>query len=323
MSPYRRNILVGVLVLGALLIFIWMIVKFSSKTADIFAPPQMALRLHTTRADGLSDGSAVFYLGVNVGRVVSVTRTMDGTGVVIDTMVDRNPPIPANIRAVISQSGLLGGGSTVNLDIDGDKALGALSANTSLDAKYVGLQLNLLPPSVTQTADQIGQMSDEIRKMSLQLRTSDVVSDLDGALKQINAQAVKAGKMIDSMQEIMGDPQTRDNVKLAVADLRTTSQATTRISTKLDALTDSLQHNSDQIGKQVGDRLTQMSAILANVQSITDKVDKGKGTAGQLVNDPRLYESLVDSTRQLSVTVADLHRLINQWEQEGVHLSLK
>jgi len=42
-----------------------------------------------------------------------------------------------------------------------------------------------------------------------------------------------------------------------------------------------------------------------------------------LVNDPRLYESLADTTRQLNATVSDLRRLLEQWEQEGVTMKLK
>jgi phospholipid/cholesterol/gamma-HCH transport system substrate-binding protein len=323
MSPYRRNILVGALVLGGLGVFAWMVMEFSGKAVELFSPPQMSLHLKSERGDGLSDGSAVTYLGVSVGRVISVSRSSEGNGVVIETVVDSKPPLPANIHAVIVQSSLLGGGSNVNLNLLGEKAEGALAPNSTLDANYVGLQLNLLPPAVTQTADQVGQMSDEIRKMTLQLRNSNVIDDLDGALKQINTQTAKAGKMIDSMQEILGNQNSRDDIRLSLEKFRQTTEATTRVAAKLDSLTDSLQHDTDQISKQVGDRLTQISAILANVQSITEKVDKGKGSAGQFVNDPRLYESLVDSTRQLSLTVADLHRLIQQWEQEGVHLNLK
>jgi hypothetical protein len=52
------------------------------------------------------------------------------------------------------------------------------------------------------------------------------------------------------------------------------------------------------------------------------KVEQGKGTAGMMVNDPRLYESMVDSAKQLNATLSDLNRLVQQWEQEGVTLRL-
>jgi hypothetical protein len=61
---------------------------------------------------------------------------------------------------------------------------------------------------------------------------------------------------------------------------------------------------------------------LDHIQSITTKIDAGKGTAGQFINDPKLYQSLVDSSQQLNATIADLKRLVEQWEQEGVYFKL-
>lgn len=73
----------------------------------------------------------------------------------------------------------------------------------------------------------------------------------------------------------------------------------------------------------MADRLTQVGLMLDTVNSVTKKLDQGKGTAGMFVNDPKLYEALVDSARQLNLTLADLKRLVEQWEQEGLTLKMK
>ena len=62
--------------------------------------------------------------------------------------------------------------------------------------------------------------------------------------------------------------------------------------------------------------------VLDQFQTAAAKINQGKGTAGLLINDPKLYESLVDVSKTLNATVADLQRLIQQWEQEGVPLKL-
>ena len=56
-------------------------------------------------------------------------------------------------------------------------------------------------------------------------------------------------------------------------------------------------NNVDTLSKQAGDRLTQISKTLDHFQSVAAKIDNGQGTAGQLVNDPKLYQALVDSSR--------------------------
>jgi phospholipid/cholesterol/gamma-HCH transport system substrate-binding protein len=328
MATYQRNILVGATVLGAALVFGWMALKFSSKTADLFSPPQFPVHFVTERANGLSQGSTVEYLGVDVGRVVSLARNPDGMGVTIDAVVDREPPLPSNLRAEIVQTSALGGTSVINLDFEGNRAQGALVPNETIQAQYVGL--DLFPASLTQTTSEIAAMSEEIRKTAKQLRESGAIDDLDHTIKTVGVQANKVGQVFDSLQSILGDPKTQNDLRTAIANIRTTTD-------KLNNLADSLQNTTgaassafkdaqvriDDLSKQVGDRLTQIAGLLTSVQSIAQKIDKGQGTAGQLVNDPKLYAALVDTSRELNETVTDLKRLIEQWEQEGVDLRLK
>jgi phospholipid/cholesterol/gamma-HCH transport system substrate-binding protein len=262
--------------------------------------------------------------------VDQITRNADGNSVNIDGLVDRDPPLPANLHATIASTSALGGGNSLNLEIDGDKPEGVLAPDARIPAQYVGLELNLLPPSVSQTAAQIGQVSDELAKTLRQLRESGTIDDLDKTIKTVAVQAKKIGDVFDSLQTVIGQPGTQGDLHAIIANLRTTTD-------KLNTLADSLQNASstattaikgvgqdvDNISKQIGDRLTQISTVLTSLQSIIQKVDNGQGTAGQLVNDPRLYQSLTDTARELDKTVADLQRLIEQWEQEGVDLKLK
>jgi hypothetical protein len=74
---------------------------------------------------------------------------------------------------------------------------------------------------------------------------------------------------------------------------------------------------------QLGSTLEQAATILKNIESATAKLDAGNGSAAMLLNDPRLYENLYDTSRQLSETIATFRRLVEQWEQEGVTFKLK
>jgi phospholipid/cholesterol/gamma-HCH transport system substrate-binding protein len=330
MPSYQRNILVGGTVIVAGLIFTWMILTFSSKSAAVFAPPQIGVHFNSPRADGLSPGSEVDYLGVQVGHVEKVSRDPNGMSVNIEGYVDRDPPLPANLHGVIISSSALGGGNAISLLVDGDHPIGTLAAGTTISTQYVGLQLNLIPPSISQTAAQIGEVSDELSKTLRELRESGSIEDLDKTIKVVAVQAAKIGQVFDSLQSVLGDAKTQGDLRTSIANLATTTN-------KLNKLADSLQNASsaatvtikgagndiDSLSKQIGDRLTQMSAVLDSAQTIMVKVNSGQGTAGQLVNDPKLYQSLTDTARELDKTVADLQRLIEQWEQEGVNLHLK
>ena len=83
-----------------------------------------------------------------------------------------------------------------------------------------------------------------------------------------------------------------------------------------------LELGRDLLADEHAARLEQVSRTLDHFQSISAKIDNGNGTAGQLINDPKLYQALVDSATQLNATIADLSRLVEQWEQEGISFKL-
>jgi phospholipid/cholesterol/gamma-HCH transport system substrate-binding protein len=310
MSAYRRNLLVGITVLGAFAVLGWMILQFGGRLAAPFAAAQIHVRLVADHADGLSDGSPVLYRGVTTGRVDRV-YLHDQSLVYVDISVDQNPPLPSNLTATIRPNGLIGGGSSVVLSVLGDKPDGQpLKANADIPTTYSGL--DLLPPQFAELATQLTQTVKQFRE-------SNVVADSDAMVKRI-------GALSDSLQQIAGDSVTQGDLKTSIANIRESSEQFKKFSKSLDQLSSNANdtilaaHTTIQ---QVGDRLQQTATLIQQLNDITAKVNKGQGTAGALVNDPKLYQSLVDTTLEMDATVKDLKRLVEQWEQEGVSLHLK
>jgi phospholipid/cholesterol/gamma-HCH transport system substrate-binding protein len=331
MSAYRRNVAVGLTVLVAMVILGWMILRFGAAPAQLFQPKQYPIRLISERADGLSDGSPVTYRGVGVGRVTNVTRhPTDMTTVYIDAAIDAAPPLPGNVAAVIRTQGLIGGGAAVVLQTtpDGAAPQGKLRPGQELRAIWVGL--DILPP-------EFAELASEFRLTMRQLRES-------GILDNLNAQITRAGKLMESADTLINDPALRENINTSTANLRQITESAKRISGNLEKFSEDLARLQDEtrgaitdarntikttegrineLATQLTDRVAQTAVLLDQFQSIAGKIDKGQGTAGQLVNDPRLYESLVATTEQLALTIKDLKRLVEQWEQEGVQLKLR
>ena len=321
MSPYRRNILVGVTVLIALITLGWMILKFGDRPVRMFSTPTMPVYFTGDRADGLGEGSNITYDGVIVGRIKQVKRQEDGKGVVIAAELDTKPPLPSNVHGEIVMMSALGGTSTMMLQVDGGSPQGTLGPGMTLRSRFLGLQF--LPP-------EFAELARELKMTTTQFRESKLVLHLD-------EQVQKAGQVLDSANTLVGDPKLREEVKTAVTNIRSASETINRMSTKLDKLADDAQATMtdvrhsvkttstdvETLSKQASDRLEQISKTLDHFQSIAAKIDNGQGTAGQLVNDPKLYQALVDSTKELNMTITDFKRLVEQWEQEGISFKLK
>lgn len=327
MAGYRRNFLVGVTMIGALVVLAWMIIKFSGRTALYFAEAQFPVSFVTERADGVVEGSPVLYRGVGVGRVTRV-RLDAAEGVLIDAQIDAKPELPANVEGRIRSQSLVGPQAALSLELVDRAPAGRLSAGQQLRARYMGSEF--LPPEFVTLAT-------ELRETVTQFRKSNVVTDLDQAVQ-------KAAKMLDSIQTLVDDPKMREDIRASIANLRSASESATRIGTNLEKFSGNLDTMSqdasatltqaraaltktedhiNSLAEQIAGRLEQTSKLLDHFQSISAKIDAGEGTAGLFVNDPRLYESLVDTSRELNTTVADMKRLVEQWEQEGVTMKLK
>jgi ABC-type transporter Mla subunit MlaD len=345
MSAYRKNVLVGVTVLVGLIMLGWMLLKFGGGAAEIFVPPQIPVQFVSERADGLGDGSAVQFRGVVVGRVTKVTRSIDNNTVVIDALIDRDPPLPSDLVGLIRNQSVLGSGTAISLERIDDatnrpttqpfpKLAEPIRPHQQIRARFVGN--DLLPP-------EFADLAKDLKLTSQRLRESNIFEHADQAV-------LEARNLIQSVQQITNDPKMRDNLNRTMANLADASDKATRIATDLEKFSKNLEGVSndaratinkagnaidkvgstvdatrghvDELSRQMSDRMTQIAKLLDTFQSVAAKVDAGKGTAGQLVNDPRLYENLVDTTRQLNLTITDLKRLVEQWEQEGIYFKL-
>jgi phospholipid/cholesterol/gamma-HCH transport system substrate-binding protein len=197
---------------------------------------------------------------------------------------------------------------------------------------------------------EFSELAADLKKTSELFRESGVIKHLDEAIVNISTQASRAGDVMASVQKVIGDERFRQDIDASVSNIKDATATANKIADNLQRFSINLDHvggnldrltadatetvrdarttinkaqgSVDQLTRSISDRLLQVSTLLDTMNSMARKVEQGKGTAGMMVNDPRLYESMVDSAKQLNTTLADLNRLVQQWEQEGVTLKL-
>ncbi len=336
MSSSRKNILVGVTVLVGLILLGWMSIKFGNLLVRPFGGATLVVQITAPNAEGLSEGSAVFYRGINVGQVFSMNLAPDQHQVLLEARLDHKVALPANVRALIRSQGLIGSSASVFLDIPtGAQPEGQLQNGQQLTADVSGG--GLLPKEFTELAM-------DLRQTSKQFRDSGLIQHLDTAITTIQQQVTRVGDAVQSMQTLVEDPKLRKDLQEAMSNFRAATESAKKAGQSVERFagtlgdlskeaTDTIKQargtltkvdgNIDSVGKQVDQRLAQVGKILDSFQSVSNKLDKGQGSAGLLVNDPKFYQNLVDGSRQLTRTLADLQRLVAQWEQEGISFRLK
>src|SRR5690348_6083330 len=119
MSSRVRNVITGIVVLGSIFIFLWMVLKFTGRAVGAFAPKGIPVVVLASRADGVSEGSAVVYRGVTVGKVTSIARSSDNLHVRIGAEVEMSPPLPRDLKASIHTQSMLSTGAVIELEVVG------------------------------------------------------------------------------------------------------------------------------------------------------------------------------------------------------------
>lgn len=298
MSPRKRNIVTGIVVLLALATLTWMVLTFSGGAMRIFKPKGVPVVFRCDRADGLSEGSPVFFKGVEVGRITDVRRLEDNQTVLIEGELDNHPPLPQNLQGDIRAQSSLSSSCEVDLTTQGP-ATGTLVSGQDIKIRYVGQ--SIFPP-------EFSDMMAEANKQQL-------VKHVDEMIVSLQAQVEKAGAVMD----MVNSPKIRTNLETALSNISAVTEHAKILADKFDKTLAKTDKNLDQLDLD----LMNLGVSFRQVQEIVTKINAGKGTGGALVNDPKLYDELALTAKELNVVAASLARLVDQWEHEGVSIKTK
>ena len=222
----RATVIIGLGILG------WMILQFSGNVARLWGPETILVRFVTDRADGVADGSPILYRGVDSGHVTRVWIDEADTG---DASSSRRRSTasrryPATCSGVIRTASLLGAGSAVSLEIIGvpSDTTPEGRPNRRSEVRRAGRYPPLRIRRLRHRADAQPSRNSANRASS---RTS-------------TRQVTNVGELIDSMREIVGDPNTQADLKTTFANLREVTDSAKQIAGKLDKFADELQKTS-------------------------------------------------------------------------------
>jgi phospholipid/cholesterol/gamma-HCH transport system substrate-binding protein len=348
MSPNKRNLMVGVVVLAGLGVLAWMILKFANQAANFFLTKGTNITIVADRADGLSEGSAIYYRGVNCGRVLGVSLG-DNQTVSIAAIIDNDRPVPANVQGIIRTGNLLSASASIFLEPVlqvADQVDPTATAPVSQPVRPLreGDVLKATMPSGNAL------LPEEFNETLREFQERKLLQHVDEAVVTIREQAVKAGQLMDSIRGMTDDQQVRGDLKTAMANIKQATEQANQIGEELKTFSRNLNDLSKQasttmtevqgavgdarktidksgqhidvLAKNINTRIDQIGKVLEQFDTVVARMERGEGTAGKLFSDPKLYEAMAATAAELNLMVSDLRRLVQQWEQEGISFKL-
>lgn len=181
-----------------------------------------------------------------------------------------------------------------------------------------------------------GNASDFLAKGDTVLSSSNpdilakIMTSVDPVMANIK-QAVDSLKLVLGNVNSMFDADTKANLKHTIANLKTTSDNlailmnskngalaktlnnvetfTTNLNTnneKLNTTIDNLKNTSQKLTElQLKETVANLNSTITQLQGILQKANNGDGSLGLLINDPKLYNNLQNTSRSLNILLDD------------------
>jgi phospholipid/cholesterol/gamma-HCH transport system substrate-binding protein len=244
--------------------------------------------------NGLAKSSPVYADGVRVGIVRSISYDYSQAGnVIVEVEVDNDLRIPMGSSAELESE--LMGGVRMNL----------LLANNPREKYQVG---DTIPGDLNRgMMESVAQMMPQV--MAIIPKLDSLISSLASIAADKNIPAT-----LESLQK------TTANLEVASSQLSVVMKNDIpQLTGKLNKLSDNFIAISDNLKETDYNALLQkVDMTLANVKSITDKMNSNDNNIGLLFNDTKLYDNLNSTANNAANLLEDLKENPKRY----VHFSL-
>ena len=293
----RREAKLALTALAAVFILIWGI-NFL-KGSSLFESKSTFYGVYDS-VEGLKVSSGVIYRGYQVGQVISIQFTGERFDrVLVKFSVDKGLELPSNTLAMIQSADLMG--SKVVALVPGDSHVFAVSGDTLRSQVERGLmeQVSQQMLPLKQKAERLLGSLDSVMlivhgliKEETKKNLSNSFGSIDRTLRNLEGASGNLDTLIQG--ESARISSILQDVNSITGNLRNNNEEISNILGNVSAISDSLRQAS------LHQTLMSLDYILATTDSIMNKINRGEGTIGALLNDNDLYYNLNQVSENLN-----------------------
>lgn len=239
---------------------------------------------------GLSTSDEVQVNGLRKGAVSSVQ--LAGDHVFVNLAITADVTLTSDSRVAIRNIGLMGE-KVIAVDL---RTSGVpYSARDTIPGIY--------EKGVPEVMAEMGNTVDAVSALATQLRNVADAMEKSGSLDRT------LSNFRNTSEELkLAVSENRAVLKETVANLNAASRTAKSLTTDRET---QLKHTLDSFERSaVGmERLTaRLDSLRGSLQSVSSKVERGDGTLGKLINDPKLYDDAKESVGALRQLIDDIKK---------------
>jgi phospholipid/cholesterol/gamma-HCH transport system substrate-binding protein len=344
MTEHTKNMAVGLTVLAAMVLMGWMIILFTGLPTLLRGGYEVYVSMGAKSE--LDPGDKIHLGGKEVGTITDVSFTDPEDpykGITVTALIDDEITLPSNTALWVSKRTI--GGPWIEFFIEGDLPEGKAPTLSKVQPDTIvghATSASLLPKELTPALKGLATLSENLNNLiapaddptttpatTTSPTTRPKRKGLAGTLDNLNV-------TLAGMAELFGNVENQNNIKTSLANL---AAATEKASKAMDAMkefasetrksfakatgsVDTVTRRVDQLALKLIEDAEKISTLLTTINRVAITIEKGEGTAGKLLGDPKLYNNLLEATNQTKIMLKEFSDLVKTWKESGVKIKM-
>lgn len=299
-----REVKIGVIVLvGIALLYVG--VNYL-KGISVFSDQRVYYCVYN-RIDGVQPSNPVVINGYIVGQVKNVTLQPDTSrSLLIEILIkEKNLLIPKDSKARIQSSGLLGSKEiTLQLGRSNEFAESGDTLETSIESGLMEsvnkeiLPLKIKTEQLISDIDSIITIFQVILDEETRTDLTKSLTSIRTAIQSLEVTAFRLDTMV--VEEKVKLSSIFTHIESIAGNLEANNEAITNVLENFSSLSDTL------MASNLKSVVNNASDAMLDVSKITERINRGEGTMGLLINNDSLYNKLTSASNQLDLLLEDL-----------------
>ena len=300
---YQREIRIGVVFIIATLVLIWGLMYL--KGLELLTPSRTFYAVYDN-VDGLVVSNPVTLNGLQVGQVNVLKFDQRHNGKIIcELYIKGDYPFPKNSIARIRSSSLLGSkevalilGNSPTAAKNGDTLNNEIEASLSAEVNKQLLPLKRKAENLISSIDSVVVIVQLVLNKNTRENLVQAIDHVKEALANI-AHATFALDTLVSTQ--------RANIAGIIGNVESISRNLKQNNDKISHILSNLSDVSDSLAKaRIPSTIMQVNQTVKSLNTTLEKINKGEGSLGLLINDQKLYLDLESAARNLNLLIEDM-----------------
>ncbi|MEO5570505.1 MAG: MlaD family protein [Bacteroidia bacterium] len=291
-----NEVKVGIIVTAAIAAMVWGINYL--KGVDIFSRTTKVFAVYDN-VEGLVKSNMVVLKGYRIGQIQDLQFLTDHTGRMVATIyISRKVFVSKNSTAQIINNDFFGG-KAINIELGDD--INPIKDGDTLNAEVInGLSEQIGP--IKNKAESLIQSLDSVANalhILLDEKSRKNLAKSFESIANILATFENTSKHLDNMLSL-----EQSKLNMMVSNAESITQNIKNNNEKISNILNNFSQISDTLVKaNFANTMMNVNKTMAETASIMQKINKGEGSLGMMVNNDSLYKNL-------STTAADLDNLL-------------